>query len=61
MGLFSGGTYQKRFRTFPYPENSSNDSLTFAIIGDFGTGIKKADRPNASSKSSEGPSVVAHN
>ena len=34
-----GGRYDNRFRTHPDPQTSS--SLTFAVIGDFGVGVKK--------------------
>ena len=47
MGLFPGGRYTNRFRTHPHPQAPAPGPLTFAIIGDFGTGIKKAGRPQA--------------
>ena len=44
-GLVKGGTYDNRFRTSPDPDAPAS-SLTFAVIGDFGVGMKKesADR-----------------
>jgi len=36
----TGGHYDNRFRTFPAPDTSA-DSLTFAILGDFGRGVRK--------------------
>lgn len=47
MGLKPGGQYSNRFRTHPHPEQPAASPLTFAIIGDFGTGIKKTNRPQA--------------
>ena len=47
MGLLPGGRYTNRFRTHPHPQAPAPGSLTFAIIGDFGTGIKKTNRPQA--------------
>ncbi len=48
MGLFPReGGYTKRFRTHPHPQAPAPGPLTFAIIGDFGTGVKKANRPQA--------------
>jgi tartrate-resistant acid phosphatase type 5 len=41
QGLVPGGEYQNRFRTLPAPTSPLVDSFTFAIIGDFGRGIKK--------------------
>jgi tartrate-resistant acid phosphatase type 5 len=38
--LVHGGRYDNRFRTNPDPETSPR-SLTFAVIGDFGVGVKK--------------------
>ena len=44
QGLYkSGRQYDKRFRTHPHPEQSA--SLTFAVIGDFGTGVRKPSKP----------------
>jgi tartrate-resistant acid phosphatase type 5 len=40
-----GRHYDNRFRTFPDPTLSAPE-LTFAIIGDFGTGIKNPSTPN---------------
>lgn len=37
--VHSGRRYDNRFRTFPHPEIPS--PLTFAVLGDFGTGVKK--------------------
>jgi hypothetical protein len=46
MGLKqAGNSYDNRFRTHPDPAHSASEPLTFAVIGDFGTGIKKRDRP----------------
>jgi len=33
--------YKNRFRTHPDPTQPSNESFTFAVIGDFGVGIKE--------------------
>lgn len=38
--LIKGGQYVNRFRTHPDPEAPAS-SLTFAVIGDFGVGMKK--------------------
>jgi tartrate-resistant acid phosphatase type 5 len=38
----SGGKYAHRFRTHPSPDASLDGPLTFAIIGDFGVGIRKS-------------------
>jgi tartrate-resistant acid phosphatase type 5 len=38
----SGGFYRNRFRTLPHPEEPT-PRLTFAVIGDFGVGVKKED------------------
>jgi len=35
----SGGAYDNRFRTHPHPDESA--PLAFAVIGDFGVGVKK--------------------
>ncbi|HZS04057.1 MAG TPA: metallophosphoesterase [Blastocatellia bacterium] len=44
-GLYrSGRGYQNRFRTHPHPEQSA--PLTFAVIGDYGTGVRKPSRPD---------------
>jgi tartrate-resistant acid phosphatase type 5 len=40
-----GNRYVNRFRTYPDPTRPAAKPLTFAIIGDFGTGIKEHDRP----------------
>lgn len=37
----AGGRYDNRFRTHPHPDTVAS-SLTFAVIGDFGVGVKKA-------------------
>jgi tartrate-resistant acid phosphatase type 5 len=40
QGLFtSGREYRNRFRTHPHPEAAA--PLTFAVLGDFGTGVRK--------------------
>jgi predicted phosphodiesterase len=39
-----GGKYENRFRTFPAPETQVAN-LTFAVIGDFGRGVKKTSNP----------------
>ena len=39
----TGRRYENRFRTHPHPEASV--SLTFAVLGDFGTGVRKPSRP----------------
>jgi tartrate-resistant acid phosphatase type 5 len=38
--LYPGGQYDNRFRTFPDPSQPS-PAFSFAVIGDFGVGIKK--------------------
>ncbi len=40
----SGRVYDNRFRTHPHPDTPA--PLTFAIIGDFGTGVRKPSRPD---------------
>ena len=39
--LYAGGHYDNRFRTFPDPAQPS-PPFSFAVLGDFGVGIKKA-------------------
>ncbi len=36
-----GGRYLNEFRTFPHPERSYARPFSFAVIGDFGTGIRR--------------------
>lgn len=36
-----GNHYENRFRTHPHPMQPATGPLTFAVIGDFGVGIKK--------------------
>ena len=38
--LYPGGRYDNRFRTFPDPAHAT-PAFSFAVIGDFGVGIKK--------------------
>ncbi|HET9532582.1 MAG TPA: metallophosphoesterase [Blastocatellia bacterium] len=40
----SGRSYVNRFRTHPHPDNPA--PLTFAVIGDFGTGVRKPSKPD---------------
>ena len=40
----SGRIYDNRFRTHPHPEERA--PLTFAVIGDFGIGVRKASKPD---------------
>ena len=40
----NGRTYDNRFHTHPHPEERA--PLTFAVIGDFGIGVRKASAPN---------------
>ena len=40
----TGRRYENRFRTHPHPEESA--SLTFAVLGDFGTGVRKPSKPD---------------
>jgi tartrate-resistant acid phosphatase type 5 len=40
----SGRVYDNRFRTNPHPETAA--PLTFAILGDFGIGVRKASKPD---------------
>jgi tartrate-resistant acid phosphatase type 5 len=35
----AGGKYDNRFRTFPHPDERAD--LAFAVLGDFGTGVRK--------------------
>jgi tartrate-resistant acid phosphatase type 5 len=37
----SGGSYHNRFRTLPDPTKPLDGPFTFAVIGDFGSGIRK--------------------
>ena len=39
-----GGAYDNRFRTHAHPVVST--PLVFAVLGDFGVGVRKASRPN---------------
>jgi hypothetical protein len=41
----SGGRYRNAFRTHPDPAQPLAGPFTFAVIGDFGTGIKKPSTP----------------
>jgi tartrate-resistant acid phosphatase type 5 len=41
----SGGRYRNAFRTHPDPAAPLNAPFTFAVIGDFGTGVKKPSTP----------------
>jgi tartrate-resistant acid phosphatase type 5 len=41
--LQSGSFYRNRFRTLPHPEERT-PRLSFAVIGDFGVGVKKEDK-----------------
>ncbi len=46
MGLKqSGNGYKTLFHTHPDPARPPPEPLTFAVIGDFGTGVKKKNRP----------------
>lgn len=48
MGLKKiGSRYKNVFRTHPDPTKPAAEPLTFAVIGDFGTGIKKEGRAQA--------------
>jgi tartrate-resistant acid phosphatase type 5 len=38
----NGGRYVNRFRTHPAPNQSFSEPLSFAVIGDFGVGIRKS-------------------
>jgi hypothetical protein len=38
----SGGSYNNTFRTYPAPDQTPADPVTFAVIGDFGVGIRKS-------------------
>ncbi len=40
----SGNRYVNRFRTHPDPTRASPGAVTFAVIGDFGVGVKKASK-----------------
>jgi hypothetical protein len=40
-GLQPGRRYENRFRTLPAPSTRLSEPFTFAVIGDFGRGIKK--------------------
>jgi hypothetical protein len=39
-----GNRYDNRFRTHPHPDQSA--PLTFAVLGDFGTGVRKLSKPD---------------
>jgi hypothetical protein len=41
----SGRRYDNRFRTLPHVTEPAD--VTFAVIGDFGTGVRKPSRPNS--------------
>jgi tartrate-resistant acid phosphatase type 5 len=41
----SGRRYENRFRTFPHVTEPAN--VTFAVIGDFGTGVRKPSKENS--------------
>ena len=41
----SGGLYRNEFRTFPNPTKPLDKPFTFAVIGDFGTGIRRPSTP----------------
>ena len=41
----NGGIYQSEFRTLPDPTRPLDGPFTFAVIGDFGTGIRKPSTP----------------
>jgi tartrate-resistant acid phosphatase type 5 len=40
-----GGVYRNEFRTLPDPTRPLGGPFTFAVIGDFGTGIRKPSTP----------------
>ena len=40
----SGRVYDNRFRTHPHPDERA--PLTFAVIGDFGIGVRRASKPD---------------
>ncbi len=45
QGLYkSNHSYVNRFRTHPHPDDSA--PLTFAVLGDFGTGVRKPAKPD---------------
>lgn len=44
-GLLPGGAYVNTFRTLPDPTVPLAGPFTFAVIGDFGTGIRKPSTP----------------
>ena len=37
-----GGTYVNEFRTFPDPDAAATGPLTFMVVGDYGTGMRKS-------------------
>jgi tartrate-resistant acid phosphatase type 5 len=41
----NGGVYRREFRTLPDPSAPLAEPFTFAVIGDFGTGIRKPSTP----------------
>jgi hypothetical protein len=41
----SGRRYDNRFRTHPHPTHSAQ--LTFAVLGDFGTGVRRPSKPGS--------------
>jgi hypothetical protein len=56
-----GNSYQNRFRTHPDPTQPVPEPFTFAVIGDFGTGIKKKNRPQRSVADALDQAVDDHN
>jgi tartrate-resistant acid phosphatase type 5 len=43
--VHAGGRYDNRFRTLPHPTEPA--AISFAVIGDFGTGVRKPSKPNS--------------
>lgn len=41
----AGGVYVNEFRTLPDPTRPLSEPFTFAVIGDFGTGVRKPSSP----------------
>ena len=39
-----GGHYVNEFRTFPDPERPLDAPVTFIVLGDYGTGIRRSTR-----------------
>ena len=50
----AGRQYRNRFRTHPAPDQALGTPLTFAVIGDFGVGIRKSEPDEAAARDRRG-------